>query len=76
MLTGRTDSPLLTASLRTLSGRKRAAPNYRDLNNSVIINDSPSNPLFPARQIKRLRVNSLTASSQTSSRARLSQPSQ
>ena len=63
MLTSRTDSPLLAASLRTLSGRKRAAPNYRDLNNSVIINDSPSNPLSPARQTKRPRFNSPTASS-------------
>jgi hypothetical protein len=63
MLTGRTDSPLLAASLRTPSGRKRAAPNYRDLNNSVIIDDSSSNSLSPARQIKRPRVNSPTASS-------------
>jgi hypothetical protein len=53
MLTGRTDSPPLTASLRTLSGRKRAALNYRDLNNSVIIDDSLLNPLSPACQIKR-----------------------
>jgi hypothetical protein len=63
MLTGRTDSPPPAASLRTLSGRKRAAPNYRDLNNSVIIDDSPSNPLSPARQTKRPRVNSPAVSS-------------
>jgi hypothetical protein len=76
MLTGRTNSPPLIASLRTPSGRKRAAFNYRDFNNSVIIDDSPSNPLSPARQIKRPRVNSPAVSSQTSSRARPSQPSQ
>ena len=53
MLTGRTDSPAPAASSRTLSGRKRAALNYRDLNNSVIIDDSLLNPLSPACQIKR-----------------------
>jgi hypothetical protein len=63
MLTGRTDSPPPSASPRTLSGRKRAAPNYRDLNNGVIIDDSPMNPLSPAHQTKRPRVNSPAASS-------------
>ena len=53
MLTGRTDSPPPAASLRTPSGRKKAALNYRDLNNSVIIDDSLLNPLSPACQIKR-----------------------
>jgi len=48
ILTGRTNSPPPIALPQTPSSRKRAAPNYRDLNNSVIINNSPLNPLSPA----------------------------